>query len=921
MVVLKRLADRLGRRLVDLLYGDGASDAELQQTGFAQPALFAVELALYRLLESWGVVPQVVCGHSIGEFAAAHVAGILSFDAAIEMVCARGRLMQALPDGGAMAAVFASEEKITQFLTSSTDISLAAVNTPDDVVVSGPAEAVRVLLAELEQRGIRAQPLRVSHAFHSTLMQPMVADFAGVAARPFGSASMPIVSTVTGRRAGPDEMACADYWTGQIGATVRFAAAAAALAEDGVSQFLEYGPAPVLAGLAQQSIDPEGRQFLGTLVRGADDDRRSTLQSLARLYASGVDIDWKAVYHRHRARVAVPTYPFQRTRYYRAPIVDAGRHAPIVSAGHAHPYLGQRIHSRLLPSGAALYQALFTAEAPLFLVEHQIFGVIISPAAAHLSMAFAAAGHGRGLEDVSFTAPLVIEAAAPRLVQLGMTGDPAPVYTVASQAVDAPGDVWTVHSEGRMTAMPGRPDRVDLDAIRRRCTAQMAPAEFYALIETLGYKTGENFQCIREIAKGDGEALCRIVAPQPIDGEAIHPGLIDSMLQTVLPACERSAGHLLDGDSVLIPLHMARVALYGSLDQPLFCHSRVEVGGEVVKAELLACTAQGEAVLAIEGFLLKRTDRATLYQEMGNAARRGQRCRAAILVDRRSTIERQDGVRIASRRVERLEHERPRSLGADIAAGGRIECTADAVGREQVHRFETREQIGPQQGIDAKHQRRLALSVADRLAREMQRDERGGAGGIDREARPGQTEAVGQPPCRRRERCPGRGKGIGTSAGIPQPAPLMIGRADRDEHADVASGLWIRDDPRGFKRAPADLEQQPLLRIERACFGRGHIEKRSIEMFGKRRIEEAAEPAHSVLHRDGRFRPAPSRHRPYRRTTPFENLPQTRRIVTAARIAARHTDDSDTIPIGGNSTNLVRYLTVIHAPRLPHLGQ
>lgn len=306
---------------------------------------------------------------------------------------------------------------------------------------------------------------------------------------------------------------------------------------------------------------------------------------------------------------------------------------------------------------------------------------------------------------------------------------------------------------------------------------------------------------------------------------------------------------------------------------------------------------------------------------LGNAARRGQRCRAAILVDRRSTIERQDGVRIASRRVERLEHERPRSLGADIAAGGRIECTADAVGREQVHRFETREQIGPQQGIDAKHQRRLAFCVADRLAREMQRDERGGAGGIDREARPGQTEAVGQPPCRRRERCPGRGKGIGTSAGIPQPAPLMIGRADRDEHADVASGLWIRDDPRGFKRAPADLEQQPLLRIERACFGRGHIEKRSIEMFGKRRIEEAAEPAHGVLRRDRRLRPAPSRHRPYRRTTPFEKLPQTRRIVTAARIAARHTDDSDTIPIGGNSTNLVRYLTVIHAPCLPHLGQ
>ncbi|MDB5703288.1 MAG: polyketide synthase [Sphingomonas bacterium] len=611
------IGDRLGRGLIDLLYGDDASDAELQQTGFAQPAIFAVELALYRLWESWGVVPDMVCGHSIGEYAAAHVAGILSFEDAIDMVCERGRLMQSLPAGGAMAAVFAAEAVVAPLMQAGDGVSLAAVNTPNDVVVSGPEAAVADLLKRLEAAGIQSQPLKVSHAFHSGLMRPIVAQFETVAARQFGTATLPIVSTVTARKAAAGELANAGYWARQIEAPVRFAASAAALAEEGATVFLEYGPSPVLAGLARQSVPTEDRYFLGSLLRGGDEGRQ-ILDSVARLYAAGVEIDWKAVVRNNGGnRVAAPAYPFQRKTYYRAPIVDAGRNAaPVSVAGNGHPYLGQRVHSRLLPAGAALYQALFTAEEPKFLVEHQIFGKIISPAAAHLSMAFAAAGKRRTLEDVSFTAPLVVEEDSPRIVQLTIDGDDASSYTVASQPADKPGDAWTVHSAGHMSASAPSSAKVDLAALRARCTGTMAPGDFYALIETLGYKTGEGFQCIREIHKGDGEALCRVEAKGRIDDGAIHPGLIDCMLQTVLPACEGAASHLLDGESVLIPLHMGRVSLHASLDQPLFCHSRVTVSGELVKAEITACTADGTAVLAFEDFLLKRTDRNTLYQEL-----------------------------------------------------------------------------------------------------------------------------------------------------------------------------------------------------------------------------------------------------------------------------------------------------------------
>lgn len=611
------MGERLGKRLLDLLYGTDTSDAELQQTGFAQPAIFAVELALYRLWESWGVVPDLVCGHSIGEYAAAHVAGMLSFEDAIDLVCARGRLMQSLPAGGTMAAVFASESVVAPMLVPGAGVSIAAVNTPNDVVVSGSETAVAELAERLAASGIGVQPLRVSHAFHSELMRPMVAEFTRLAERPAGQAVLPLFSTVSATRMAPD-MLDARYWGAQIEAPVRFAAAAQAMAADGATVFLEYGPAAVLAGLARQSVEGEGLVFLGSLQRGGD-GRRAMLDSLARLYAQGVDPDWKAVATPMRAtRVAIPIYPFQRKRYYRMPIVDAGRHAGVAgAAGGGHPYLGQRIHSRLLPKGAALHQALFTADNPAFLVEHQIFGKIISPAAAHLSMAFAAAGRGASLEDVSFTAPLVVEPEAARTVQLAIGGDGVG-YSLASQPADKPGDVWTVHSAGRIAAPAAARGALDLAAIRARCADTMAPADFYALIKTLGYQTGAHFQCIREIAKSAGESLCKIAAVDAIDAGAIHPGLIDSMLQTVLPACESDAASMLDGESVLIPLHMARVAIHGNLDQPLWCHSQVKVVGELVKAQLTVCDDAGVPVFAIDDFLLKRTDRATLYQELGD---------------------------------------------------------------------------------------------------------------------------------------------------------------------------------------------------------------------------------------------------------------------------------------------------------------
>ncbi|MDR3517371.1 MAG: SDR family NAD(P)-dependent oxidoreductase, partial [Azospirillaceae bacterium] len=352
-------------------------------------------------------------------------------------------------------------------------------------------------------------------------------------------------------------------------------------------------------------------------------DHRTLATSLATLYVQGVDIDWAG---RDRPfdlrKVAIPGYPFQRKSYYLPPIADAGG----VPSGRGHAWLGQKIVSPLLARDSVLYQAYFTADQPAFLREHKIFGRIISPAAAHLSMAFSAVRDLTGattsrLDDVAFTAPLVVDDDEPRTVQMIIEGIGGAEggFRLVSRPAEGPDAPWQTHCAGRIAAAPIRartPVPADLSAHGARCPGRMAHDAFYALIETAGYSTGPNFRCLRDIQQGADESWCRLEATGRIDDSAIHPGLIDSILQTVLPACETSASAMLTGDSVLIPLHIGSIRLLGSLAGSLYCHTRIIVATGLVKATVVAYGADGVPVLEIDDFLLKQTDRTTLYQQM-----------------------------------------------------------------------------------------------------------------------------------------------------------------------------------------------------------------------------------------------------------------------------------------------------------------
>ncbi|MEU7935206.1 type I polyketide synthase [Micromonospora echinofusca] len=288
---------------------------EVHQTGWAQPALFAAEVALFRLYESWGVRPDLVAGHSIGELAAAHVAGVLTLPDAARLVAARGRLMQALPTGGAMVAVRATRDEVAPLLTA--DVAIAAVNGPESVVLSGEEAATLAVAGELARAGRKTKRLTVSHAFHSPLMEPMLDEFRAVAESvAHHPPTIPVLSTVTGDVA---ELT-PGYWVEQVRATVRFATAVEALAARGVRTFLELGPDAVLTALGRECVAD------GEFVPAQRADRDPALvatEALARLHNRGVPVDWSAFFAGARP-VALPTYAFQRTRLWPdAPAVAA----------------------------------------------------------------------------------------------------------------------------------------------------------------------------------------------------------------------------------------------------------------------------------------------------------------------------------------------------------------------------------------------------------------------------------------------------------------------------------------------------------------------------------------------------------------------------------------------------------------------
>ncbi|MEU2834137.1 type I polyketide synthase [Streptomyces lavendulae] len=456
--VCAELDPHLERSLREVIWGTDAEAAD--RTAYAQTGLFAVEVALFRLLASLGVRPEFVAGHSVGEIAAAHVAGVFTLADACALVAARGRLMQALPEGGAMAAVQATEDEVRPLLTAR--VAVAAVNAPSSVVVSGAADTVEAVRVHVERMGRRTRRLRVSHAFHSPLMDPMLDGFRTVVAGlAIAEPNVPLVSTLTGALAGAEELRDPEYWVRHVRETVRFADAVRALREAGASAFLEVGPDGTLAALAPQSLGEDADQCVCVSALRADRPEETTLvTALARLYVTGVGVDWPRLFDGTGARTTgLPTYAFQHDRYWPRPAPLSG---DVSSAGLVpaeHPLLGAAVP--LAGADGLLFTSRLSLRAHPWLLDHRTDGSAHFPSTAFLELAVQAGdqvgcGH---LREFAVTAPLPLDGGAEPVIQVWVgaadgDGGDRTVACYARPGDAAPDEPWTRHATGILAAQP-----------------------------------------------------------------------------------------------------------------------------------------------------------------------------------------------------------------------------------------------------------------------------------------------------------------------------------------------------------------------------------------------------------------------------------------------------------------------------------
>ncbi|MEP1079780.1 thioester reductase domain-containing protein [Leptolyngbya sp. PL-A3] len=343
------LRSYLEQPLLQVLYPEDGTSSPLDNTAYTQPALFALEYALVQLWQSWGAEPGLVMGHSVGEYAAACVAGVFSLEDGLKLIAARARLMQALPMNGAMVAVFASQEQVRSAIQAyGAQVAIAAINGPRSIVISGEKSAIEAVVASLQQAGIKSKPLNVSHAFHSPLMEPMLAEFQQIASEiQYAAPRIKLISNLTGAIA-TDEVATAEYWCRHVRESVQFAQSMEVLQQQGYELLVEIGPKPILLGMGRYCLPDGIGTWLPSLRPG--EDWASMLQALATLYTRGVTINWAGFdqdYVRHR--LPLPTYPFQRQRYWVdiPDHVSNGKHtnsAPIVLAKHPDA-IAQLTHS------------------------------------------------------------------------------------------------------------------------------------------------------------------------------------------------------------------------------------------------------------------------------------------------------------------------------------------------------------------------------------------------------------------------------------------------------------------------------------------------------------------------------------------------------------------------------------------------
>jgi len=621
------------------------SHSRLDDAEIAQPAFCAMQISLAALWQSWGIVPEAVIGHSVGEIAAAHVAGTLSLEEAMTVVYHRGRLLQRETGRGKMAAVELSPEEMQKMLADYEDrLAIASINSPNAVVISGEAAALEEIAARLAKREISCRQLSVKFASHSPQMETYRFELTkllqGLKPQP---TAIPMISTVT---AEPIEGSRLDssYWGRNVRATVRFAEGIAHLLAEGYGSFVEISPHPVIAGAITQCAQHEQKQavVVSSLRRGQD-DRTMLLTALGTLYVHGYEVAWKALHPEGGQVVDLPSYPWQHQRYW----LETGRHSRARKAARprrddspgvarVHPLLGERLNSPL-----PIFESEFSFARQAFLHDHRVHDAGIVPAAVYLEMLRAAAAEvlGKGphvITGMNIHEALVLPESGEVTLQLILTPQPPESYTFQIFSLGREGQedhrTWQLHTSGRLEVvkeaeatptplvegLPGQTEPFAPALLQARLAETISGEAFYEKLWAQGFHFGPRFRGLRQLWLGKEEALGQIELPAELAQETgqyfIHPALLDAGLQTLAALLPDAAS------TPVLMVHLGMFRMPGQSGTRLWSHAVLRPAegqsADAFHGEVHLYSEIGELIAAAENLLLRRVPRGLLRREV-----------------------------------------------------------------------------------------------------------------------------------------------------------------------------------------------------------------------------------------------------------------------------------------------------------------
>ncbi len=605
------LRKETGYSIVDELHKP-EDTSRLAKTLVAQPALFAIEVSLATLLQSWGIVPSAVIGHSVGEIAAAHIAGMLDLAQAARLVSLRARIMQRATGQGKMVSAALTEHAVAKTIAGLRDrVGIAAINDPYSVVLSGDIEAIDQLVEELSTQGVALRPLRVDYAFHSPQMEPLAAEFLSALGKLDSKpATIPMMSTVTGEPI-PAEDVDAEYWARNIRQTVRFSEAIATAAANGQQLFIEVGPHPVLTISIEQTLAAQNANgsAIPTLRRERD-ERQQLLLALAGMHTRGCTLEFSALYARAGRVVELPTYSWQRERFW----LDASRKR-VVAINHFvdHPLLGSMVS---VAGTEAVFEVVCDPKSSIWLGDHRIFDETIFPGAAFVEMARAAGAYYFRAEDcrlleLTIQNPMRFSDGAPRRLQVVLSrtnGKGLDVGIHSQPATSLEHEPWLLHARGVLEASaPQTPPFLDLKALQARLVAKWDVVDAYRAFSAMGFDYGPTFRGMAELWKSATEVLTRIELVESVRVECawygIHPALLDAAFQSLIGTMNP------DGNHAYVPIQFGEFVLFRPKSHAAWAHVRLEnqPDSEVLSVSILLADELGRVFASLSNVQFKRT--------------------------------------------------------------------------------------------------------------------------------------------------------------------------------------------------------------------------------------------------------------------------------------------------------------------------